>query len=104
MVQRGTGTKIKELNRPLAGKTGTTNRSNDAWFIGFSPDLTVGVFVGFDNPRSLGKKEQGASVAVPIFKDFMEEALEGQPRAFPPPIGHPQRDGECQDGRPRQSR
>ncbi len=79
VVQRGTGTKIKELNRPLAGKTGTTNRSNDAWFIGFSPDLTVGVFVGFDNPRSLGKKEQGASVAVPIFKDFMEEALEGQP-------------------------
>ncbi|MBP7758544.1 MAG: penicillin-binding protein 1A [Alphaproteobacteria bacterium] len=88
VVQRGTGTKIKELNRPLAGKTGTTNRSNDAWFIGFSPDLTVGVFVGFDNPRSLGKKEQGASVAVPIFKDFMEEALEGQPPApFRRPAG-----------------
>lgn len=79
VVQRGTGTKIKELNRPLAGKTGTTNESRDTWFIGFSPDLTVGVFVGFDNPRSLGKKEQGASVAVPVFKDFMGEALEGQP-------------------------
>lgn len=81
VVQRGTAMKIKELNRPLAGKTGTTNRSNDAWFIGFSPDLAVGVFVGFDNPRSLGKKEQGASVAVPIFKDFMKGALEGQPPA-----------------------
>ncbi|MCL4678787.1 MAG: penicillin-binding protein 1A [Alphaproteobacteria bacterium] len=79
VVQRGTATKLKELNRPLAGKTGTTNRSNDAWFIGFSPDLAVGVFVGFDSPRSLGKKEQGASVAVPIFKDFMGEALKGEP-------------------------
>ena len=78
-MQRGTGIRIKSLGRPLAGKTGTTNESKDAWFIGFSPDLVVGVFTGFDDPRSLGKKETGSSVAVPIFKDFMEAALEGAP-------------------------
>lgn len=79
VVQRGTGVRIKSLNRPLAGKTGTTNESKDAWFVGFSPDLVVGVFVGFDDPRSLGKKETGSSVAVPIFKDFMEQALADRP-------------------------
>ena len=78
-VQRGTGVRLKELNRPLAGKTGTTNESKDTWFIGFSPDLVVGVFVGFDDPRSLGKKETGSSVALPIFKDFMKQALEEKP-------------------------
>jgi len=79
VVQRGTAVRIKTLNRPLAGKTGTTNDSKDTWFIGFSPDLVVGVFAGFDEPRSLGRKETGASVAVPIFRDFMEAALEGTP-------------------------
>lgn len=79
VVQRGTGMRIKELNRPLAGKTGTTNESKDAWFIGFSPDLVVGVFVGFDRPRSLGRRETGASLGVPIFRDFMAEALSGTP-------------------------
>lgn len=79
VVQRGTGVKIKDLGRPLAGKTGTTNNSRDAWFIGFSPDLVVGVFTGFDEPRSLGKKETGSSVAVPIFKAFMEQALKNEP-------------------------
>ncbi len=79
VVQRGTGVRIKSLNRPLAGKTGTTNESKDTWFIGFSPDLVVGVFAGFDDPRSLGKRETGSSVAVPIFKDFMEEALKDEP-------------------------
>lgn len=79
VVQRGTGVKIKSLNRPLAGKTGTTNESKDTWFIGFSPDLVVGVFAGFDDPRSMGKRETGASVAVPVFKAFMEEALADQP-------------------------
>ena len=79
VVQRGTGVRIKSLNRPLAGKTGTTNESKDAWFVGFSPDLVVGVYTGFDEPRSMGKKETGSSVAVPIWKDFMEGALEGQP-------------------------
>ena len=79
VVQRGTGVRIKELGRPLAGKTGTTNESKDVWWIGFSPDLVVGVFVGFDEPRSLGKRETGSSVAVPIFKAFMEKALEHEP-------------------------
>lgn len=79
VVQRGTGVRIKSLDRPLAGKTGTTNESKDAWFIGFSPDLVVGVFMGFDDPRSLGKRETGSSVAVPVFKDFMEQALKDEP-------------------------
>jgi penicillin-binding protein 1A len=79
VVQRGTGVRLKSLERPLAGKTGTTNDSKDAWFIGFSPDLVVGVYVGFDEPRSLGKKETGSSVAVPIFKSFMEYALKDKP-------------------------
>ena len=79
VVQRGTAVRLRELNRPIAGKTGTTNDSDDVWFMGFSPDLVCGVFVGFDTPRSLGDKETGASIAVPIFKDFMAEALAGQP-------------------------
>lgn len=79
VVQRGTGVRIKALKRPIAGKTGTTNDSKDTWFIGFSPDLVVGVFVGFDEPKPMGKKETGSSVAVPVFKDFMEEALKNTP-------------------------
>ena len=79
VVQRGTGRRIAELGRPLAGKTGTTNDYGDAWFMGFSPDLVVGVFVGFDVPRTLGPKEAGSAVAAPIFKSFMAEALENQP-------------------------
>lgn len=79
VVKRGTGVRIRSLNRPLAGKTGTTNESKDTWFLGFSPDLVVGVFSGFDEPRSLGKRETGSSVAVPIFKSFMEEALRDEP-------------------------
>lgn len=79
VVQRGTGRSISVVGKPLAGKTGTTNDSNDAWFLGFSPDLAVGVFTGFDEPRSLGPSEQGASVAAPIFRDFMAEALKNSP-------------------------
>jgi penicillin-binding protein 1A len=79
VVQRGTGIRIREVGKPLGGKTGTTNDSQDTWFMGFSPDLAVGVYVGFDTPRSLGKKETGSSVAVPIFRDFMKEALADQP-------------------------
>ncbi len=79
VVQRGTGTAIRDLNRPLAGKTGTTNDSKDTWFVGFSPDLVVGVFVGFDEPRTMGKRETGATVAVPVFKSFMAQALKDQP-------------------------
>ena len=65
--------------KPLAGKTGTSNDSRDVWFVGFSPDLACGVFVGFDNPRTLGKLEQGATVAAPVFRDFMKGALDGVP-------------------------
>ncbi|MFZ5608660.1 MAG: penicillin-binding protein 1A [Pseudomonadota bacterium] len=79
VVQRGTGRRIGELGRTLAGKTGTTNEEKDAWFIGFSPDLAVGVFTGFDEPRSLGPREEGASAAAPIFKAFMAAALKGEP-------------------------
>ncbi len=79
VVQRGTGTKLKSLNRPIGGKTGTTNDSKDAWFIGFTPDLVVGTYIGFDDPRSLGKRETGASVAAPVVKDFFAHALKDQP-------------------------
>lgn len=79
VVERGTGRRIGTLKIPLAGKTGTTNDSLDTWFLGFSPDLAVGVFVGFDSPRSLGARETGSSVPAPIFRDFMARALEGKP-------------------------
>ena len=79
VVDRGTGRRVKAVGKPLAGKTGTTNQSFDTWFIGFSPDLAVGVFAGFDKPRTLGRREQGASVAAPIFRDFMAGALAEAP-------------------------
>ena len=77
-ILRGTGKKVSVIKKPLAGKTGTANESNDTWFIGFSPDLVVGVYVGFDTPKSLGLRETGASVASPIFRDFMYLALENE--------------------------
>ena len=80
VVERGTGVRIRELGRPLAGKTGTSNDFVDTWFVGFSPDLVVGVFVGFDQPRTLGSGETGSSVCVPIFKEFMGEALKDAPK------------------------
>ena len=89
VVLRGTGRRIASLRKPLAGKTGTTNGPNDTWFLGFSPDLALGVFVGFDEPTPLGRGEQGASVAAPIFKDFMAEALSQRatvPFRIPPGI------------------
>ena len=67
-VQRGTAKKLKSLNVPIAGKTGTTNNNFDAWFIGFSSNLVIGVYVGFDNPKTLGKFETGSKAALPIFK------------------------------------
>jgi penicillin-binding protein 1A len=79
VVQRGTATVIKSLGRPIAGKTGTTNDEKDAWFVGFTPDLTVGVFLGYDNPRPMGHGSTGGQMAAPVFKDFMEVALAGQP-------------------------
>ena len=74
-VQRGTAKKLRSLKVPLAGKTGTTNDNYDAWFIGFSSSLVIGVYIGFDNPKTLGKFETGSKAALPIFKDFVENAL-----------------------------
>ena len=85
-VLRGTGSAIRVLNRPLAGKTGTTNEYRSAWFVGFSPQVVAGVFVGFDDNRSLGNGETGATAAVPIFIDFMRVALKDKPPLpFVPP-------------------
>lgn len=79
VVQRGTGRSVSVIGKPLAGKTGTSNDSHDVWFAGFSPDLVTVVFVGFDDPASLGDKETGGSIAAPIFRDFMSYALKDQP-------------------------
>ena len=74
-VQRGTGRRLKDLNLDLAGKTGTTNENTDAWFVGFTSNLVVGVYVGFDEPKSLGRYETGAKTALPIFKVFIKNAV-----------------------------
>lgn len=74
-VLRGTGTAMRSVGKPMGGKTGTTNDSRDAWFLNVTPDLVVGAYVGFDTPRSLGPRETGGRVALPIVKNFMEHAL-----------------------------
>ena len=74
VVQRGTGKGLRDLNLDLAGKTGTTNKNTDTWFIGFTSKLLVGVYVGHDNPKSLGKRETGAKTAMPIFKNFIKNS------------------------------
>ena len=84
VVQRGTGRSVQAVGKPVAGKTGTSSDSLSVWFIGFSPDLAAGVYVGFDDPRTLGKDnigqdEQGATVSAPIFRDFMKAALADAP-------------------------
>jgi penicillin-binding protein 1A len=79
VVQRGTGTAVKEVGKPLAGKTGTTNDEKDVWFVGFSPDLVVGVFMGYDKPRHIGNRATGGGLAAPIFRDFMKVALADRP-------------------------
>jgi penicillin-binding protein 1A len=75
VVQRGTGKKLKDLKLNIAGKTGTTNKNTDTWFIGFTSNLLVGVYVGLDNPKPLGKYETGSKTALPIFKDFIKKAV-----------------------------
>jgi penicillin-binding protein 1A len=88
-IDRGTGAAAKALSRPAAAKTGTTQDYSNAWFIGFTPQLATGVWVGYDRPRSLGKDETGSRVAVPIWTAFMSQALAGQPAqdfAVPPGI------------------
>jgi len=80
VIQKGTGQAAKGLGRPLAGKTGTTNDFTDAWFLGFTPELTAGVWVGYDDKQiSLGKKETGSKAALPIWIDFMKSANEAKP-------------------------
>jgi penicillin-binding protein 1A len=89
VVERGTGKRVKEVGKPLAGKTGTSNEARDTWFVGFSPDLAVGVFVGFDEPTPLGPGETGGLAASPIFRDFMAEALKDEaavPFRVPPGV------------------
>jgi penicillin-binding protein 1A len=86
VVQRGTGTGAKRLDRPVAGKTGTSSDYKDAWFVGFTPELAVGVYVGYDRPRNMGRQATGGELAVPIFTDFMEDALRGKP---PTPFNMP---------------
>ncbi len=75
VIKRGTGKKLRDLNLNIAGKTGTTNENTDAWFIGFTSDLVIGVYVGMDNPQPLGKFETGSKTALPIFKNFIQAAV-----------------------------
>jgi penicillin-binding protein 1A len=79
VVDRGTGTAVKAVGKPIAGKTGTTNDWRDAWFVGFTPDLVAGVYIGFDDPDSLGDDETGGHIAAPVFRDFMIAALKDAP-------------------------
>jgi penicillin-binding protein 1A len=88
VVENGTGWRAKALNRPVAGKTGTTNNLNDAWFIGFVPGLAAGVWIGYDSEQPLGEKETGSKAASPMWVKFMKAAIEGTPvRNFPIPNG-----------------
>jgi penicillin-binding protein 1A len=89
VVLRGTGSAVRAVGKPIGGKTGTTNDERDAWFVGFSPDLAVGVYVGYDNPRPMGHGATGGSVAAPVFRDFMQLALANEsaiPFRIPPGI------------------
>jgi penicillin-binding protein 1A len=79
---------MRDVGKPIAGKTGTTNDQKDAWFIGFSPDLVVGVYMGYDKPRNLGRTATGGHLAAPIARDFMKIALADKPATpFSPPPG-----------------
>ena len=79
VVQGGTATVLREVGKPIAGKTGTTSDAKDLWFVGFSPDLVVGLYLGYDKPRSLGRSAQGGHTAAPIARDFMKLALADKP-------------------------
>jgi len=89
VIQRGTATVVKEVGKPIAGKTGTTNDEKDAWFVGFTPDLAVGVYMGYDKPRHLGRNATGGHLSAPIAKDFFKAALadrSAMPFRVPPGI------------------
>ena len=79
VVERGTGRVAQSVKKTIGAKSGTSNDSIDAWFIGFSPDLVVGVWMGFDTPETLGPHETGSTASGPIFRDFMTEALKDKP-------------------------
>ncbi|WP_046865289.1 penicillin-binding protein 1A [Microvirga massiliensis] len=79
VVQRGTAQVVKAVGKPLAGKTGTTNDAKDVWFVGFSPDLAVGIYLGYDKPQSLGSSATAGQYAAPVFRDFMQMALKDKP-------------------------
>lgn len=79
VVQRGTATTIREVGKPIAGKTGTTNDEKDVWFVGFSPDLAIGVYIGYDKPRHLGRGQTGGHLAAPVVREFMKVALADKP-------------------------
>jgi penicillin-binding protein 1A len=87
VVSYGTGWRAKELGRPVAGKTGTTNEYRDAWFVGYTPDLVVGAWVGYDDMRPIGEHETGARAALPIWVNFMKSIDLGPPDDFPVPEG-----------------
>jgi penicillin-binding protein 1A len=88
VVQRGTATVVKAVGKPIAGKTGTTNDWQDAWFVGFTPDLAAGVYIGYDEPVNLGSNETGGHLAAPVFRDFMQVALKDAPaKEFKTPTG-----------------
>ena len=80
VIARGTATRLRDLDRPMAGKTGTTNNSNDVWYVGMTPDLAAGLYLGYDTPRSMGSWAQGGTVAAPIWKQFAEAALKDAPK------------------------
>jgi penicillin-binding protein 1A len=88
VVLRGTATVVREVGKPVAGKTGTTNEDKDAWFVGFTPNLAVGCYIGYDKPRTLGRDATGGHTAAPIVKDFLKTALADKPGVpFAPPPG-----------------
>ena len=79
VVQHGTAIAVAAVGKPIAGKTGTTNDQKDAWFIGFSPDMVVGIYLGYDKPRNLGRHATGGALAAPIARDFLKLALADKP-------------------------
>ena len=89
VIKRGTGKRLRDLNLDLAGKTGTTNKNTDTWFVGFTSKLVIGVYVGMDEPKPLGRYETGSKTAMPIFKDFVVKAIkknDARPFKVPPNI------------------
>jgi penicillin-binding protein 1A len=91
VVTQGTGAAASQLKHPLGGKTGTTNDFTDAWFVGFSPGVTCGTWIGFDDRQSLGEKETGARAALPMWMDFMRAAIATRPNETFPTAGAPKR-------------